>query len=191
MKRFLSALVLLTAPTLLVAAETSTPPPAAPSPAQAYQAFVAQMSTPENLADSIARMDEMIDQGESSSAWVRADTRSGLHFDFCYTPSDMAVLYYIVISRKGGEAPLEYADAAKMAALFCDRAGLPHPVELTEGEKPAFAGRWLIKPSEWKAMKKKMLQVRAENRSEKNPTKAFEAALVRELKARGVAVPGR
>ena len=62
--------------------------------------------------------------------------------------------------------------------------GLPHPINVTEGDKPIFYAQWLIKPSTWKKMRKMMIKVRAENRAEKDPLRAFTAAVNRELEAR-------
>lgn len=174
-------------------AQVAQPQASPPAPAaNDYAAFVANMISPENLADSIARMDELIDAGERPAASpqdtpspVAVDTKMGLHMEFCVASTRGAVIYYLTFSRKGLE--LKFSDATRMIALFGDRAGLPHPIIITEGENSLFYARWFIKPSEWKEMRKMMLKVRAENRSEKDPQKAFVIAVLRELNAREAA----
>lgn len=172
-----------------VAAQTQ-----APATAGTYQQFIDQMVTPENLTDCISSMDGLIDEqehlSESSQGVPPAldtETKIGLHLSLKIISDKQIVVYYLVISRDGRE--LVFTDAAKLAALFCDRAGLPHPVAVTEGEKPVFYAEWLIKHSDWKAMKKMMTKVRAENRSEKDPQKAFVIAINREIAAREAAPP--
>ena len=113
---------------------------------------------------------------------LETDTKLGLHLAFCIISNKQVVIYYLIISRNGEE--LGFADAAKLAAFFGDRAGLPHPVAITEGEKPVFYAQWLIKRSDWDAMHKMMVKVRAENRSEKDPRKAFVTAIIREINSR-------
>ncbi|HTQ32223.1 MAG TPA: hypothetical protein VMI53_13510 [Opitutaceae bacterium] len=165
--------------------------PAPPPAADDYAAFAAQMTSAANLDDCIARMDQLIDAGEQPPAsrtglnMVAADTKNGFHMEFCVVSTKSAIIYYLVFSRKGLD--LTFSDATKMIALFCDRAGLPHPIIITEGEKPVFYAQWLIKPSDWKDLRKMMLKVRAENRAEKDPQKAFVTAVVRELNARQAA----
>ena len=168
--------------------------PPAPAAGDAYQKFIDQLVTPEHLTDCIARMDALIDQEEhlatlaqGTPQGIDADTKLGLHFSFHIVIGSEAVIYYLVVSRNGQE--LTFADGAKLVALFCDRAGLPHPVAITEGEKPVFYAEWLIKHSDWKAMKKMIAKIRAENRSEKNPQQAFVIAINREVSARQAAPP--
>ena len=162
------------------------------APADDYPAFVAKMTSPENLSDCIAAMDKLIDAGERPAASpeggpnvVAADTKNGFHMEFSVASSREAIIYYLVFSRKGLE--LNFSDATKMIALFGDRAGLPHPIIITEAEKPVFYAQWLIKASEWKEMRKMMLKVRAENRAERNPQRVFVIAVLRELNARQAA----
>ena len=159
------------------------PGPCAPAAGGTYQQFLDQMVTPENLTDCIAKMDILIDAAEhlsevseSGSQGLDAETKIGLHLSFRIVRNEAAVVYYLVTSRNGQE--LAFADATKLAALFGDRAGLPHPVAITEGEKPVFYAEWLIKHSDWKSMKKMMVKVRAENRSEKDPRRAFVIAII-------------
>jgi hypothetical protein len=184
--------------TLLFASVCAADPAAAqtqaPAAGDAYQQFINQLVTPENLTDCIAKMDGLIDEEEHLAAvsqgspqTLDADTKIGLHFSFHIVIGHDGVVYYLVVSRNGQE--LSFADGAKLTALFCDRAGLPHPVAITEGEKPVFYAEWLIKHSDWKAMKKMMAKYRAENRSEKNPQKAFVIAINREIAAREAAPP--
>jgi hypothetical protein len=161
----------------------------APAAGSRYQQFVDQMVTTENVADCIAKMDGLIDDGEQFSAdstdnprGLNARTNIGLHLAFCIFTNKQEVLYYLIISRDGQE--LSIVEATKIAALFCDRAGLPHPVSITTGEKPIFYAQWHIKHADWHDLKKMMVQVRAENRSEKDPQKAFAAAIIREINAR-------
>jgi hypothetical protein len=176
------------------AADPQAAQPPAPAAGNAYQQFIDQLVTPENLTDCISKMDGLIDEEEHLAAisqdipqGLDAETKIGLHFSFRMAIGNEAVIYYLVVSRNGQE--LTFADGAKVVALFCDRAGLPHPVAITEGEKPVFYAEWLIKHSEWKAMKKMMAKVRTENRSEKNPQKAFVIAINREIAARQAAPP--
>jgi hypothetical protein len=169
----------------------AAPPESTPPPASDYAEFVKQLGVREVAADLAARLDELIDTTEkrqedspNGSACAASDTKNGIHLEFCMAVTSEATLYYFVVSRQGEE--LHLSDATKIGSFFCDRAGLPHPTALAEGEKPVFGARWLIKPSEWKSMRKMMLKVRAENRAEPNPLKAFTVAIIRELDARGV-----
>ena len=187
MKLHLIVLTLLFAS--LCAADPEPAQIQAPVAGDAYHQFIAQLVTPENLTDCILRMDGTIDDVErfvtstgAVSHGVETETKVGLHLAFSILSTKQTILYYLVISRNGQE--LSFSDATKMAALFCDRAGLPHPIIITEGEKPVFYAEWLIKPSDWKAMHKMMVKVRTENRSEKDPLKAFVTAVTREVNAR-------
>lgn len=159
--------------------------------AKAYGEFLSQLTKPENLIEFVEKTDRMIDEaepsdkdkgnvGQTSSA---ADTRIGLHLEFAVIRTPEAILYYASLSRKN-EEPLRYADAATLLAFVCDRAGLTHPVDIKEGEKPIFHAQWLLKPTEWKAMRKKMLEVRAYNRSQKDIGKAMRTAVNDEVSAR-------
>lgn len=168
------------------------PPPAAPplTPAQEYQNFLQQMVSAENLTDLVMKMDTVIDEADSAdhpsqSAHnaARADTRNGFHLEFSVIHSPEAILYYAGISRKNDEM-LKYKEATMLFALFCDRVGLTHPFHVSEGEKPVFHAQWLIKPSEWKVFRKKMLEVRAANRAEKNVFTAMTTAVTAEVNAR-------
>jgi hypothetical protein len=192
MKPSFFALALLFAS--VCAADPEAPPTQAPAAGGTYQQFIDQLVTPENLTDCISKMDGLIDAAEhlsevseSGSQGLDAETKIGLHLSFRIVRNDAAVVYYLVASRNGQE--LSFNDAAKIIALFCDRAGLPHPVAITEGEKPVFYAEWLIKHSDWKSMKKMMLKVRAENRSEKDPRKVFVIAIIRETNAREAVPP--
>lgn len=177
-------------------ADPAAAQPKAPVPATggAYQQFINQLVTPENVADCIAKMDGIIDQGEQLAETFKdnphglnAKTNIGVYLSLCIFSGKQAVLYYLTISRGGQE--LSMADATKLAALFCDRAGFPHPVPVTVGEKPIYYVQWNIKRSDWRAMKKMMDKIRAENRSEKDPRKAFVAAILREINARQAGPP--
>jgi hypothetical protein len=187
MKPHLFALTLFIA--TLWAAGPVAAQPQAPVASDDYKRFVEQLVKPENLADCISKMDGLIDEVEHLSALdqgathgINAETNIGLHLAFCVFTNKEEVLYYLIISRDGQE--LSPAAAVNLAALFCDRAGLPHPVTITEGEKPIFYIQWHIRHSDWHAMKKKMLEVRAVNRAEKDPQKAFVAAIISENNAR-------
>jgi hypothetical protein len=166
----------------------------APAAGDAYQKFIDQLVTPEYLADCISKMDALIDEGEQLSAsskastgGIDAETKIGLHLAFCIFSNKQHVTYYLILSRNG--EPLSLTAATKLAALFCDRAGLPHPVVITEGEKPIFYVQWNIKHADWHDMQEMMRKVRAENRAEQNPQKAFIAAINREVAAREAPPP--
>jgi predicted transcriptional regulator len=121
---------------------------------------------------------------------LEVTTKQGLRFDFSVTLIEKeAIIYYLTISRSDLE--FKYSEAAKFAALFADRAGLPHPVNLSEGDKSIFYAQWLIKPSTWKSMHKMITKVRAANRAEKDPSKAFAIAIDREMEARAEAIRKR
>jgi hypothetical protein len=183
---------LLFASALLFAPVCAADPPAAqtqpPVAGNTYQQFIEKMGATENLTDCVSKMDGLIDDVEHIAATqntphgLETDTKLGLHLAFCIISNKQVVIYYLIISRNGEE--LGFADAAKLAAFFGDRAGLPHPVAITEGEKPVFYAQWLIKRSDWDAMHKMMVKVRAENRSEKDPRKAFVTAIIREINSR-------
>ena len=152
---------------------------------------------PEALADCIDKMDRLIDEGEHGvvddqphPGMIDTVTKQGLHFEFSATNiKDEAIIYYLTVSRGGKE--LKYSEATEFVALFADRAGLTHPINVSEGDKPIFYAQWLIKPSTWKAMHKMMVKVRAENRAVKDPIKAFSYAVEREMEARAEAIRKR
>ncbi len=182
MKRPLIVLVLLFAS--VYAADPEAAQTQAPAAGDAYQQFIDQLADRENLADCISKMDGLIDKVElhaassqSAPGGISSDTQVGLHLAFYIMSNQQAIVYYLVISRNGQE--LSFSDATKLAALFGDRAGLPHPVIITEGEKPVFYAQWPIKHSDWKAMQAMMLKVRAENRSENDPHQAFVTDIIR------------
>jgi len=170
--------------------------PVAPSnPKEDYNQFLAQSVTRENLVDCITVMDRLVDEGEHGvvdkepdPGMVEATTKSGLHCEFSTTDIKEAIIYYLKISRNGKD--LKYSDAVKFAALFTDRAGLPHPIDMSEGDKSTFIVQWLIKPSQWKSMHKMMIKVRAQNRAEKDPMKALIVAIEREMDARAAVQQG-
>ena len=197
MTRFCVGLTITCVALTAGAAESTTPapvstPPAPQSPAEAYRAFVESIYTRPNLTDFAQKSDSLIDAGEKASEEgrpgrnvVSSDTAAGFHLDFAIIKSPEAILYYASISRNG--EPLRYAEAATMMSLFCDRIGLPHPVDLREGEKPIFHAQWLIKPSDWKVLRKKMLEVRTANRAIDDIGQALELAVGREMDARAAA----
>jgi hypothetical protein len=192
MKKLLATLLLVTAFIPASADEPAKPATVAEEVAQAnkeYAEFLAKVVTPENVADLVATMDRLVDEGEHGLVdkqpdlgLVDATTKAGLRIEFSTTDAKQAIIYYLRISRGG--AALHYDDATKFAALFTDRAGLPHPLDITEGDKSTFSVRWLIKPTEWKKFLKKMKSERTENRAEKNLGKVFIQAVEREVEAR-------
>ena len=195
MKTFLIVFFLFAASAYAAAPQTSTigPPPVK----EDYNKSLENLMTQENLSDCISMMDRLIDEGEHGvtdnqphPGMLEVNTKAGLHLEFSATsiPKE-AIIYYLTISRNGLE--LKYSDTAKFAALFADRAGLPHPVNLSEGDKSIFYGQWLIKPSTWKSMHKMMIKVRTANRAEKDPLKAFSVAIEREMEARAEAIRNR
>jgi|GEM_PF-5082777 len=169
----------------------------AATPAEAYQAFLEQMVSPQNMTDLVAKMDAVIDeadnangQGNPGQSVARADTRNGIHLEFSVVHAPEAILYYAGLWRKDYE-PFKFQEATLVLALFCNRVGLTHPIHITEGEKPVFHAQWLIKPTEWKAMRKKMLEVRAANRAEKNLYTAMHQAVTEEVDARVTATQAK
>lgn len=163
-----------------------------PAPGESYADVVSKIYTPENISDFMAKADALIDRGEAVEAEmgvgrnvVRADTKGGLHLEFALIRAPEAIMYYAAISRNGDL--LKYPEATTMLALLGERAGLTHPIAITEGEKPVFYAQWLIKPTEWKALRKKMLEVRTTNRAIVDPVKALKLAIGREVDARAAA----
>lgn len=167
---------------------SSAEEPKSVPPAQSYDEFLKKMAAPENLKEFIAVSDKLVDaveaQQESVAAQgvLRVDTKIGLHLEFAIIQAPEAIMYYAALSRNG--EPLRYQEAATLYSLFCDRAGLTHPVQITEGEKPVFYAQWLIKPKEWKDLRKKMLEVRTANRTITDPVKALQMGIGREVQAR-------
>jgi hypothetical protein len=196
MKIFLAVFLLLTANAYATDAQKAASEPSAPTKTDDNKPLDSLL-TRENLADCIAALDRLIDEGEHGTiddkphpGMVETATKMGLNFEFSATIIQKeAIIYYLTISRGGLE--LKYSDAAKFAALFADRAALPHPIDLKEGDKAIFYAQWLIKPSEWKSMKKLMLKYRAINRAEKDPFKAFSIGIEREMDARAEALRNR
>ena len=188
MKTFLLLFSLLAASALAAAPQTTTEGPQAVK--EDYGKFIESQMTREALAECIKFMDQMIDAGEHGVVDDQPDpgmlefsTKQGLHFEFSATNvKKEAIIYYLTISRGGKE--LKYSEATQFAALFADRAGLTHPINVSEGDKPVFYAQWLIKPSTWKSMRKMMIKVRAYNRAEKDPFKVFSLAIANEMDAR-------
>ncbi len=168
----------------LAAVGPAPAPPGPPTQAdkEEYQTFVKTMVTVESLTDCIAKMDGLIAGGEESGGVVSATTVNGLAMTFQVAQSDQAILYYFMISREG--KPFELNEAIKIASLFCDRAGLPHAIDVRYGERPVYTAQWLIKPKEWKKLQKAMLAQRAKNREVKHPQQAFINAVDAEMRAR-------
>lgn len=188
MKIFLSLLFFLTAFALIAAPQSTT---IGPQPIKEdYGQFVESLTTRDALADCIKLMDQLIDEGEHGvvddkpkPGMLEIATKQGLHIEFSVTNIQKeAIIYYMTISRGGKD--LKYSEATSFAALLADRAGLTHPINITEGDKPIFYAQWLIKPSTWKSMRKMMLKVRAQNRSEKDPLRAFGNAIGNEMNGR-------
>jgi hypothetical protein len=191
MKTFLTALILFVAATSMAAPQSTT---LGPQPiVEDYGKVVESLLTREAIADCIIRLDSLIDEGEHGvvddqphPGMIETVTRQGLHFEFSASIiGKEAIIYYLTISRGGKD--FKYSEATQFAALFADRAGLPHPITVTEGDKPIFYAQWLIKPSTWKAMRKMMVKVRAANRAEKDPLRAFTSAVNHELEGRASA----
>ncbi len=162
---------------------------AAPAP-QDYGAAIAKLYSAEGIQDFIAKSDQLVDAVDSESGVsgvAHLDTKSGLRMDATSQKTEEAILYYYSLSRGGAE--LHYSEAVKLIALFADRFGLPHPVNVTSGENDIYYAQWLFKPSDMKKLRKLMLQVREKSRAEKNPLKAFALAVQRELDSRAAAHP--
>ncbi len=118
---------------------------------------------------------------------MHSETRQGLTMDATVQKTKEVHLYYFSLSRGGAE--FHYSEAVKLIALYADRFGLPHPCNVTSGEHDIYYAQWLIKPSDAKKMKKFMMEVRTQSRAEKNPLKAFQVAIQRELAARAASQP--
>src|ERR1035441_5566791 len=108
MKSYLFALALLFAS--LWAAAPAAAQAQTPAAGDAYKKFADQMVTPENVADCIAKMDGIIDEGEQlaknfkdSPHGLNAETNIGLQLSLCIFSGKKAVLYYLTISRGGQE----------------------------------------------------------------------------------------
>lgn len=192
---FLLPAVLATAePASAAAPASATPAPATPSAPLAYPDFLKQLITREAMAEFAAAADAAVDAAEKPDSRdvlpgpQSGETRLGLRVEVGSVVAKEATLYYVSVSRKGEE--LRFSDGAKLVAFVADRAGLPHPVNVTEGEKPVFYAQWLFKPSDWKSDRKIMLDLRAQNRAEKDALKAFALAVSREIEARRTAPRG-
>jgi hypothetical protein len=188
MKIFPTLFLVLVASVCAAAPQTTTIGPQAVP--EDYSKFVESVLTREAITECVALLDRLIDEGEHGvvddlpdPGMIEVATKQGLHFEFSVTNIEKeAIIYYLTVSRGGKE--LKYSEATEFAALFADRAGLTHPINITEGDKPIFYAQWLIKPSTWKAMHKMMVKVRAENRAIKDPIKAFGQAISHEMDAR-------
>jgi len=188
MKTLLTLIFLFAAAALVAAPQTTTIGP--PQVTEDYGKVIEGLMTREAIGETIGLMDHLIDEGEHGvvddqphPGLIEAVTKQGLHIEFSATFfKKEAVIYYLTISRGGKD--LKYSEATEFAALFADRAGLPHPINVIEGDKPVFYAQWLIKPSTWKSMRKMMVKVRAANRAEKDPFKAFSQAIGNETNAR-------
>jgi hypothetical protein len=188
MKNLLTSFILAIAAACVAAPQTTTTGPQAVE--EDYGKVVESLLTREAISDCIIRLDSLIDEGEHGvvddqphPGMVETVTRQGLHFEFSASIiGKEAIIYYLTVSRSGKD--FKYSEATQFAALFADRAGLPHPITITEGEKPIFYAQWLIKRSTRKAMRKMMVKTRAAYRAEKDPLRAFTAAVNHELEAR-------
>lgn len=179
-------------PFLCAAVLTTGAPDAAPAavttqnaPVADYRSFVARLFSKPALAEFLTKADALIDAADPVEGDGRAaqmETSAGIMVDFSLIQSELATMYSLTLSRQGQE--FHYSDAVKLAALFGDRAGLSHPIVVTEGEKPVYYCQWLIKPTDWKKYRKLMLEARADSRKVKDPFAALETAVNRELDAR-------
>jgi hypothetical protein len=161
-----------------VATPTKLPPPAT------YAEFLNRLTTPSHLVELVKAMDHAVDQAEEDGFGL-GETSLGVQVELRQVHANEVIMYQAVVSRGGAE--LKYNDATKIMAFLCDRIGLTHPIDVREGEKPVFYGQWLIREKEWKALRKKMLEVRAANRAEPDLRKAFGLAIQREMAARQAA----
>jgi hypothetical protein len=170
------------------AAAEKSAAPAIPPAQMDYRTYIAALLTPHSVTELVQVMDRLVDDAEQAGASgnapiaASAETSLGLQMQYRVVESKEAVMVSFVLSRGGLE--LKISDAVKIVALFADRAGLLHPVDVREGEKPVFYAQWLIKASEWKDIRKGMLNLRARNRAEKDLIKAFVIAVTREQDAR-------
>ncbi len=189
MKTFSILFFILAAAAAVVAAPQTTTE--GPQPIKEdYNKFIENQMAPAAIDECIKLMDRLIDEGEHGvvddqpkPGMLEIATKQGLHIEFSVTNIQKeAIIYYMTVSRNGKE--LKYSEATSFAALLADRAGLTHPITITEGDKPIFYAQWLIKPSDWKKMRKMMVKVRAANRSEKDPLRAFNSAIANEMDAR-------
>jgi len=197
MKLLLPLLLVLLAPALFAADALNARTSQAAEAQENYSQAMAALLTREALADCIATLDKLITDGEHGvmddqpdPGMVEANTKLGLHFEFSASViKKEATIYYLTLSRSGRD--FTYSDAMKFAALFADRAALPHPISMTEGDKQIFYAQWLIKPSQWKSTRKKMLKYRVVNRAETDPLRALGLAINRELDARSAVQQSR
>ena len=168
-------------------AATAATSEAPASPRTEYEQFIQDLVRPQSVADLVQVMARSVDEAEvageqGAPMHALGTTRGGLHFELQIVHAPEAILYHCTLNRGGKE--LNYADVARVMAFFADRAGLTHPVDIREGERPVFSSQWLIKPKEWKQVRKKMLEVRKANRAEKDLMKGFATAIRREMDAR-------
>lgn len=166
------------------------PAPAAP-PKQVipsnYQEYLALLLRPENVSDCVRVIDDVVDRADgpdskSSALGGRGETSLGLVWEFRRVESNDVIAYQLTFSRGG--LPMQFSDAVKFISLFADRAGLLHPIDVREGERPIFYAQWLFRAKDWKELRPKMLALRQANRAEKDLVKAFALAVTRELDAR-------
>jgi hypothetical protein len=179
-------------PLLAVALPAADPagasaPPASASAKLSYEDFIKQAFSAPQLDDFIAWSDRLVNEDEAPGgrdlAGIRGfTTKLGLRLEFGRIMSKEAIIVDATLSRGGDE--LKYSDAVKLIALFADRAGLPHPIDVREGERPVFHAQWLIKPGDWKKIHEMMLKRRDESRQMKDPVQALAVAVSRELEAR-------
>lgn len=150
--------------------------------------------SPENAASYVEVIDSLIERGEalheSPSATARTkrdflvsgDTANHLHLSFSVTEEKGVITYFFGVSRL--EQGLAYPQAVTIAALFADRAGLPHTGQLAESEKHMFYAMWMVEAATWPEVKLAVLKTRAENRKEADPQLAFKAAFDKERAVR-------
>jgi len=161
----------------------ATPAPAKPEEKD-YSRVLAKLFSKEALQEFIFKADHLADAIEQSGGGtvMHAETSTGLGMDATIQKTKEATLYYFSVSRGGAE--LHYSDAVKLVALFTDRCGLPHPCNVASGEHDIYYAQWLFKPSDMKKMKKFMIEDRTRSRAEKDPVRAINLAVQRELGAR-------
>jgi len=162
--------------------------PAQPKPAEKERFF-----SPENAASYIAVIDTLVERGEAiyessvpaqsaKDSLVSGDTINRLHLSFSVTAQNGVVTYFFGVSRL--DEGLSPPQAVIIAALFADRAGLPHTGQLSESEKHLFYAMWLVQSKSWTEVKQAILKTRSENRKEKDPQLAFKAAFDKERAVR-------
>lgn len=159
---------------------------AAESAAKAYQTFIDEFFSPENIGNYIAIIDELVDAGsarvfpdpaavETGDGPAARVTANGIRMVFSIYHTDTGLVYHLALSR-GDHLPRDFA--ATLVAAFTDRAGLMLPRVIKVGAHADYHVVWEVPNERLDLDARIVAELRSRSRQRADPQEVFSDATI-------------